>query len=111
MTDFRSRNAVFLRRFGVDAMLTRKADSTSETFVGVFSAAGHDATIRLSSGMAGQALTVSSAEPWIWVSLDAAWIGAMPAQGDTITVAGVEYRVHDPQPDGQGGLKLILKKR
>lgn len=117
MTDFTSQNLRFLRRFGGSAMLTRKMDSTSEEFVGVFSGAHHDSLLRVTSNVAaGMNIAVSSTEPSIWVSLDhaspdSAWSGAAPKQNDDITVAGVTYRVYDAQPDGQGGLRLILKKR
>jgi len=33
-----------------------------------------------------------------------------PEQGDRPTIDGVVYEVQDPQPDGQGGAKLILKE-
>jgi len=122
MTDFISQNLRFLRRFGAPAILTRKMDSTSEEFVGVFSGAHQESLLRVTGNVAaGMNIAVSSTEPWIWIDIAVArfsdsgtadsWSGAVPKQNDDITVAGVAYRVYDAQPDGQGGLRLILKKR
>lgn len=33
-----------------------------------------------------------------------------PMQGDHVTIRGTEYRVWDPQPDGQGMIDLLLRK-
>jgi hypothetical protein len=118
MTDLAGRNSVFLRRFGTPAWLIRQTDGSTEEFVGVFSAPTRDANVRVGPGMM---LAVSSAEPAIWVDLQLAridaegtvspWTGAVPTQDDQVAVAGVTYQIIDPQPDGQGGLKLVLQRQ
>lgn len=50
---------------------------------------------------------VSSTTPVLTVRL-ADFVTA-PRDGSRLTVRGERYEVYDPQPDGQGGVKLLLK--
>lgn len=57
---------------------------------------------------------VSTTAPVLGVRLSV--MPAPPLAGDEATIlegpdAGLVYRVADPQPDGQGGAKLILEKK
>lgn len=55
----------------------------------------------------GGEAAVSSSAPVLTVRI-ADFIMA-PTDGTRLTVRGERYEVLDPQPDGQGGLKLVLK--
>ena len=35
----------------------------------------------------------------------------VPQVGNRLTVRGQRYEIYDPQPDGQGGIKLLLKRK
>lgn len=53
-------------------------------------------------------LTFSSTAPVLWIRL-ADWPQA-PARFDGVIVDAAAYIIEDVRPDGQGGVKLILKR-
>jgi hypothetical protein len=71
------------------------------TLTGVFDEAHH-----LMETSANSA-PVSTIAPVLGVRL--ADLPVPPLQGDVIVVAGISYKIAVPQPDGQGGSKLILE--
>lgn len=52
--------------------------------------------------------SISTTDPLLGIK--AADLPGKPTKSDTVTVHGIAYRVIDSQPDGQGGINLILKK-
>lgn len=52
---------------------------------------------------------VTSAEPVLGLKRDD--LAAEPKPRDSVTVRGIQYRIVDKQPDGQGGINLILKRK
>lgn len=52
---------------------------------------------------------VSSSAPVLTVRL--ADFAVVPVQGNRLTVRGKRFEIWDPQPDGQGGLRLVLKSK
>ncbi|MDP1628855.1 hypothetical protein [Parvibaculum sp.] len=57
----------------------------------------------------GNEAPVSGTMPVLGVRL--ADFAVEPAQGDRVTVLGALYEVWDTRPDGQGGMKLLLKRK
>jgi hypothetical protein len=51
--------------------------------------------------------TVSTEQP-IFTMAAADVRSGRPIQGDTITIAEIEYKIRDPQPDGKGLITLFL---
>jgi len=88
------------RQFGVDVIYKRGPDESQ--IRGVFDAVYEKVDPR--TGM-----TVTSTNPLLGVRA-ADLPSGMAIQGDRVVVAGVEYRVNQPEPDGEGGLTLDLHK-
>jgi len=57
----------------------------------------------------GSEAPVSSTTPTLDIRL--ADFAATPEQGDRVTVLGRLYEIWDTRPDGQGGMKLLLKRK
>ncbi len=123
MTDYARHNLTQLRRHGTPATLTRAADASTESFVGVYLSANQNVQVRVAQGVQFE---VNSNQPWIWIDLTVArpddadggaWTAALPRQGDRVAVAetragteAVTYEICDFRPDGYGGAKLILRR-
>lgn len=61
---------------------------------------------RVDAGQAG----VSTSGPSVWLLLADLPTGAADDEDATVTVAAVEYAIKESEPDGKGGLRLLLKK-
>ena len=53
-------------------------------------------------------VAISSLSPMIGIRLSD--LPAAPTKSDIVTVRGIQYRVVDDQPDGQGGTSMVLKR-
>lgn len=58
--------------------------------------------------LSGEA-AISSTAPVLTVRL--ADFTVAPVEKNRLTVRGERFEIYDPQPDGQGGLKLMLKRK
>lgn len=79
----------------------RPAKEFQQDLLGVFRAA--HAQVDLGAG------GISTVNPELSLRL-ADVLGPPPRQGEDVLVRGKRYRIDDTQPDGEGGVKLKLKR-
>ncbi len=91
---------VAVRRQLGEALTYTPAAGDPETVYGVFDAA----YVRVDLGNPG----VSSSGPAVFLTLDDLPSDPRDDTGATVTIGGVEYSTHEPQPDGMGGIRLLL---
>lgn len=94
-------DAVLVDNLGEPTSYTPAATGSPVSVRGIFDAA----YVRVDVGQAG----VSSAGPAVFYRL--ADLPVDPDDESQVGIAGVTYSVDDVQKDGQGGVRLILRRR
>ena len=78
-------------------------NGASAEVAGVFEA-GH---VRADAGQAG----MTTVGPAVFLRLEDLPSDPELDEGASVTVSGVEYRIHEPAKDGQGGVTLYLHRK